>query len=87
MNLDYGMTWYEQQEEVEAMIGQFPPVTKEDVLAISNFLGDNMSCEQAEQLMDLARQLSITDREWLMNRTVGALYTELSMNAGEMGGY
>lgn len=61
----------------------------ENIAAIANFLGSEMTEEQAKRLMDEARSsCSISDLERL--RSVldgGPLYTELSMHQGEMGGY
>lgn len=61
-------------------------MTANDIIAIANFLGDEMTNEQSIQLIDEARQLSIVDRERLYNVIHGPLYTELSMHDGEMGG-
>ena len=61
--------------------------TVNELLAIAEFLSDEMTDEQASRLMDEARQLSIADRERLLNALPGGpLYTELSMHNGEMGG-
>lgn len=57
----------------------------ETLLAIAEFLGDEMTDEQASRLMDEARKLSIADRERLLNQLHGGrLYTEMSMHNGEM---
>jgi hypothetical protein len=59
----------------------------ENIIAIANFLGDAMTDEQAVQLMDEARQLSIADCEYIMDRINGGpFYTEMTMYDGEMGG-
>lgn len=59
----------------------------DNLLAIADFLGANMSDSQATELLDAARLLSIADREWLLDNLAGGrLYTELSMHDGEMGG-
>ena len=61
--------------------------TLDNLLAIADFLGDDMTEMQASELMDEARQLSIADREILLNSIPGNyFYTELSMHDGEMGG-
>lgn len=67
------------------------------IMAIIDFLGDNMSDEgttgassrhQCSELMDrIKRDLSIADRERLLDVAVGPIYTDLSMMAGEMGGF
>lgn len=58
-----------------------------ELIAIAEFLGDDMTDEQATRLMDGARELSIADRERLLNTLPGGpLYTEMSMHDGEMGG-
>lgn len=61
----------------------------ENIAAIANFLGSEMTEEQAKRLMDEARSsCSISDLEWLSSVIGGsAFYTELSMHEGEMGGY
>ena len=62
--------------------------TARDILIIANFLGSNMTEEQADDLMASVRDLSIADREMLLyNLEGGPLYTRLSMNNAEMGGY
>jgi hypothetical protein len=59
----------------------------ENLLSIAEFLGDNMTNEQADELMSHARELSISDREVLLAELPGGpLYTEMSMHDGEMGG-
>jgi hypothetical protein len=56
-------------------------------MAIAEFLGNEMTDEQATRLMDDARELSIADRERLVNVLPGGpLYTEMSMHDAEMGG-
>ncbi len=55
-----------------------------NLLAIAEFLGDEMTDEQASRLMDEARQLSVADREHLLNTLPGGpLYTEMSMHNGD----
>lgn len=49
--------------------------------------GDKMSPEQVTNLADQIRQWSIADREILLHYISGPLYTELSMMAGEFGGF
>lgn len=59
----------------------------DELLAIAHFLGDEMTEEQASRLMDEARELSIADREVLLDNIPGGmLYTEMSMHDAEMGG-
>ena len=61
--------------------------TVNEMAAIAEFLGNEMTSEQSTRLMDEARELSIVDREWLLNALPGGkLYTEMSMHNGEMGG-
>lgn len=60
--------------------------TINELLAIADFLGDDITDEQAENLMDEARQLSISDRERILNVVGGKFYTQMSMHDGEMGG-
>lgn len=58
-----------------------------ELIAIADFLGDEMTEEQSIRLMDDARSLSIADRERLLNALPGGpLYTEMSMHNAEMGG-
>ena len=59
----------------------------ERLIAIIDFLGNDISQDQAEQLMSDAREnLSIAEMEILKAEATGALYTLLSMYDGEMGG-
>lgn len=58
----------------------------EEVLAITEFLGDEITEEQVSRLMDEVRKLSVSDREYLLCTVYGPLYTELSMHNAEMGG-
>ena len=61
--------------------------TVNELLAIAEFLGDEINNEQASRLMDEARNLSISDCERLLNELPGGkFYTEISMYNGEMGG-
>lgn len=61
--------------------------TINELLAISEFLGDEMTEEQSKRLMDQARELSIYDKERLYDAlNGGSLFTEMSMYNGEMGG-
>lgn len=63
-------------------------MTVEEILAIAEFLGDDINEDQFWRLSDEARKLSIADREHLHARLCGgALFTEVSMNRYEMGGY
>jgi hypothetical protein len=58
------------------------------IIAIAEFLGDNITSEQSAQLMDEARQhLSIAEMEILKDHAQGDLYTSVSMYEGEMGGF
>lgn len=62
-------------------------MTANEMMAIVEFLGDDMTDEHATRLMDEARELSIADRERLLNTFPGGpLYTEMSMHNAEMGG-
>ena len=62
-------------------------MTANEMMAIAEFLGDDMTDEQATRLMDMARGMSIADRERLYDAIPGGpLYTELSMHNAEMGG-
>lgn len=59
-----------------------------DYKAIIDFLGDEMTEDQAVRLMDDARsELSIADMGVLKASVSGPMYTELSMYEGEMGGF
>jgi hypothetical protein len=62
--------------------------TLRDFLNLADFLGDEMTEEQAIRFMDEAKQvLSIAEIEVLLNELPGtALYTEVSMYDAEMGG-
>ena len=58
-----------------------------DILAVLRFLGDGITDEQIDQLMDMVRFLSIADREVLLcHPDATLLHTELSMHNAEMGG-
>ena len=60
---------------------------KETILDIAEFLGDEMTEDQAVRLMDLARLLAPADVHWLYERVPGGhLLTHLSMWLGESGG-
>lgn len=62
-------------------------MTCEDFLAINDFLGENITEEQRERLMDKAkRELSKSDLTFLLNKVCGPMYTELSTHNCEMGG-
>ena len=62
----------------------------ENVLAIVEFLGKDATPDQVSTLMDMARDLSIQDRETLLailpNYEIEGFYTEMSMHDAEMGG-
>jgi hypothetical protein len=62
--------------------------TLKEFLAVANFLGDDMSEDQASDLMDQAKGvLSIADFERFMTQVdCGNMYYELSQYNGEMGG-
>lgn len=57
-----------------------------EIFAITEFLGDEITEEQVSRLMDYVRQLSVSDREFLLGTVYGPLYTELSMHNAEMRG-
>jgi len=58
-----------------------------DILAVLRFLGDGITDEQIDQLMDMVKNLSIADREALLcHPDAVLLQTELSMHNAEMGG-
>jgi hypothetical protein len=58
-----------------------------ELLAVAEFLGPDMTEAQSLRLMDAARELSVANRELLLEALPGgALYTQLSMHNGEMGG-
>lgn len=64
-------------------------MTFDQITAIIDFLGDNMTEEQASDLMDKAKEsLSISEIETLYYQEPYGLafYTGLSMYDGEMGG-
>ena len=63
-------------------------MTKNEILAIANFLGDKMTDEQSVRLMSEAKNgLSISEIEQLYAELEGGpLFTEVSMYDGEMGG-
>lgn len=61
--------------------------TVNELLAIADFLGEEMTDEQSSRLMDESRQLSIVDSERLYSNLQGGnFYTQMSMHNGEMGG-
>ena len=58
------------------------------ILAIVEFLGEEMTDEQAAKLMDECRFFcSISEMEKLRDQLTGPLYTLITMHEGEMGGY
>lgn len=60
--------------------------TVNEILAIAEFLGDEMSDAQAERLIEKCLTLSIADREYVLAAANGGkLYTDLSMHNREMG--
>lgn len=63
-------------------------MTRNEVLAIADFIGSCITESQAESLMDEIRLLSIADREFVMaNLDGGKLYSLMSEHQGEMGGF
>lgn len=62
-------------------------MTVEEIITVLDFLGEGITDEQVYRLMDEARQLSSLDKIWLKAHASGAMYTELSMHEGEMGGF
>lgn len=59
-------------------------MTLDEILAVAEFLGDSMTDDQASRLMDECRQLSIEEREVLMDCTTNStLYNVLSINRYE----
>jgi hypothetical protein len=61
-------------------------MTLNDIKAGEEFLGSDMTREQAMKLMDEARELSIADREELLHACSDELFYEMSMHDAEMGG-
>lgn len=60
----------------------------EDIILISEFLGNSITDDQVQRLLEASRQLSIADREYLYESIDGGqIFTEISMNRAEMGGY
>jgi len=58
-----------------------------DFINIANFLGEEMTEEQATRLMDEAKDhLSISDIEILAQNCSGEFYTQVDMYNAEMGG-
>ena len=54
--------------------------TIEQLLDLADFLGEDMTSEQAARLMDDARQLSIADKERMLDKLHATpLYTEMSI--------
>ena len=63
-------------------------MTTNELIAIANFLGNNITLNQLDRLMDEARQLSIADRQVIISCLDGGkLYTALRENERELGGY
>lgn len=61
--------------------------TYKEFLAIINFLGEDMTEEQAIQLMDEAKEaLSLYEINALYSKCFNAMYSELSQFNAEMGG-
>ena len=62
--------------------------TLDDFINICDSLGDEMTEEQAERLMDEAKQtLSISEIEILHDNVGGKFYTQISQHNAEMGGF
>jgi hypothetical protein len=61
-------------------------MTANEILAITRFLGDALTDQQADELMDAIRELSIEDRERILDQVDGPFYTEMSQHNAEMGG-
>ena len=62
--------------------------TCKEVLAIVEFLGDDITDDQASKLMDEIKGMSIVEKEIIMDRlNGGAMYTEMTMHDAEMGGF
>lgn len=65
------------------------------IACIAEFRGADITQDEVDRLMDMARQLSIQDRERLMDYVCGltapdevsSLYTALREHECEMGGY
>ncbi len=64
-------------------------MTTNELIAIANFLGDELTDDQADRLMNEVRQsVSIADREVVLScLNGGKLYTALRENERELGGY
>lgn len=61
--------------------------TLKEFIAVAEFLGDAMTDEQANRLLDEAKQeLSIAQIETLCQYCTGPFYTALTEYDGEMGG-
>lgn len=64
-------------------------MTVNEILAIAEFFGDDMTESHVDRLMDECRQLSIVDRERLYSapECIGCrkFYTSLSENSYELG--
>jgi hypothetical protein len=62
-------------------------MTANEILAITDFLSDEMTDAQAERLMDECRPLSIADRERLLATVEGGpLYGRLAEHDREISG-
>ena len=64
-------------------------MTTNELIAIANFLGDEITEVQVNRLMDEVRQsVSIADREVILSGLDGnGFYTALRENECELGGY
>lgn len=64
-------------------------MTINELIAITDFLGDEITDEQVNRLMDNIREsVSIADREVVLScLNGGPLYTALRENERELGGY
>ena len=63
-------------------------MTKDEIVSIANFLGEDITDDQINRLMDEVRACSISDREeikYLLDSI--SFYTALRENECELGGY
>jgi hypothetical protein len=57
------------------------------IMNIIDFLGREITDDQSIRLMDRIRDLGVDDKMRIKNMAHGRLYTLMSENEGEMGGY
>ena len=64
-------------------------MTAEEIIQMANSLGDNLSDEQADSLLDAARaSCSLSEIERIRDALDGGLlFTAITMMEGEMGGF